>query len=124
MIYLSSSDDPQPLTATFIARELQLPEKYVSKILQQLCGFGFLVSTRGRHGGYALPEKDNEIALWDVIQKFDEDTLISDCLFSRDECSDQDACPLHDSWDSIRRDILYLLVETKLDSFSQQKNRG
>ncbi len=54
-----------------IAREEQLPEKFLEAILLELKRARVVVSVRGANGGYQLKRSPKEIFLGDVIRRID-----------------------------------------------------
>lgn len=56
-----------PQTATAIAKEQDIPEKYLVHILLQLKRAGIVRSVRGAHGGYLLGKLPAAITLLDVV---------------------------------------------------------
>jgi Rrf2 family protein len=61
----AQSDTPH--TATAIAQEQNIPEKYLVHILLQLKRGGIVRSVRGAHGGYLLAQPPRAISLLDVV---------------------------------------------------------
>ena len=53
-----------PLTATTIAENRNIPEKYLVHIMLQLKKAGLLTSVRGAQGGYKLAKKSSESPSW------------------------------------------------------------
>ena len=56
-----------PYTATAIAEEQNIPEKYLVHILLQLKRAGIVRSVRGAQGGYMLAQLPPAISLLDVV---------------------------------------------------------
>jgi len=54
-----------------IAREEEIPAKFLESILLQLKRAGYLLSRRGNEGGYALARSAESILLGDVIRVLD-----------------------------------------------------
>ena len=60
-----------PLTATQIAEQRGIPEKYLVRILLQLKRVGIVKSIRGSQGGYLLGRSPDEITLLDIVSAID-----------------------------------------------------
>ena len=58
-----------------IAKNQNIPEKYLVQILIQLKRTGLVDSVRGKEGGYYLKKPPNKITLGDVIREIDGDLL-------------------------------------------------
>lgn len=83
-----------------LARELDIPQNYLSKTLSQLARAGVLVSTRGKRGGFALAQPSARLTLEDIIAPF-EDVGRRHCLLGTGVCSDRDPCVAHGAWRDI-----------------------
>ncbi len=59
------------ISAHVLAREENLPEEYLQKILQQLKKAGVVISEKGSTGGYALAKNTCDISVWEVIASLD-----------------------------------------------------
>ncbi|OQA54711.1 MAG: HTH-type transcriptional regulator CymR [Candidatus Omnitrophica bacterium ADurb.Bin277] len=69
--YLARQEGDECVSLTEIAEEQELPLKYLEHIMQTLCRAGYLVSTRGKKGGYRLNGKASEITLAEIVRLFD-----------------------------------------------------
>ncbi|HAK36758.1 MAG: Rrf2 family transcriptional regulator [Nitrospinaceae bacterium] len=58
----------KPLTTQEIAARTQVPESYLSKVLQSLGRAGILSSQRRLHGGFSLAKKSDSLTLLEVIK--------------------------------------------------------
>jgi len=58
-----------------IAKNRNIPEKYLVQILIQLKGAGLVDSVRGKEGGYYLKKPPGKTTLGDVIREIDGDLL-------------------------------------------------
>lgn len=95
-----------------------LPQHFVGKIFQALVRADILVSAKGRGGGFALRRPAEEITLRQIVEAIDGPHRISRCILGFAECDNEQACPQHDRWRAIRRQIEELLDTTTLASLS------
>lgn len=82
------------LTAQRIAESTQVPEDYLSKVLQQLVRGGVLTSQRGRHGGFQLARPAGEISMLAVVNAVEPIPRIEKCPLGLREHGLR-LCPLH-----------------------------
>lgn len=101
----ANHQDGKNLLVRDIARELKLPASFLSKILQTLSRFGFLSSVKGPKGGFAISEKGANSTVADVIAIVDGPMDFESCLSGFSPCSDENACPFHNTWKRIRSEI-------------------
>ncbi len=100
-----------------LARLLEIPRPFLSKILQRLSAEGFVTGHRGSVRGYALARPGNEISARDVAVAIDGNDLFSRCVFWSDRCSDAKPCPLHNQWARARPRIESELAALTVDRF-------
>lgn len=97
-----------------LAKRIQAPQNYLSKLLHSLAARGFLSSQRGLYGGFCLKKKPQSIKLYEVVEPIDSVTLWSGCALGFKRCSDSAPCPIHDRWKIIREQYLEFLKETTI----------
>ncbi len=102
-----------------LAKDLELPQHYLSKILQQLVRQRVLESTRGRLGGFRLTRNADEIQLVEIVAPFDDLKKKEECILGQAVCSDARACPLHDFWKSVRDRYLDEIQQKTLGEFAR-----
>lgn len=97
-----------------IAAELNLPPEFLTKILRRLTETELVSSQRGRSGGFRLNRPPQEISLLAIVTPFEPTDNGFECLLGQANCTDHEACPLHDSWIAIRASLRDLLERTTL----------
>ena len=70
-----------------IAETLEVPDSYLSKVLQQLHKSGLLVSVMGSKGGYRLSRDVSGTTMRDVMHVLQGESLIQQCLLGEFDCS-------------------------------------
>lgn len=72
ILHLARLEPGTLVQAHVLAKELDLPAPYLSKILQQLVKDGLTVSRKGPSGGFALARPAAEIRVFDVVNAFQD----------------------------------------------------
>ena len=72
VMYLAEVERGVPIRVDQMAKELDVPRNYLSKILHALARTGLLGSTRGPKGGFQLVAKPDELYLSEIVGHFDE----------------------------------------------------
>jgi len=85
-----------------MAKALDIPANYLSKILGQFSKLDLLASRKGRGGGYRLARDPATVCLRDIVLPIDGSERSARCAFGLPECSDDDPCPLHDEWKQVK----------------------
>ncbi len=95
-----------------------LPRHFVAKIFQELVRKNLLISAKGRGGGFALARKPSQITLYDIVAVVDGGEQFDHCVVGMAKCNDEQPCPQHDQWKTIRTAIKKFLVTTTLERMS------
>ena len=86
-----------------VSKEVNAPEAFTAKILQQLCRENILSSNRGKQGGFVFEiEMQKQITIYDVVMIMDGDALFTNCGLGLHKCSSVNPCPVHDDFKAVR----------------------
>lgn len=100
-----------------IAKEINSPEAFTAKILQQLTRNKIVRSIKGPYGGFEIEEaKMSEIRLSDVVNVLDGDSIYTSCGLGLNQCSAKSPCPLHYKFAEIRGKLRAMLRDNTLES--------
>jgi Rrf2 family iron-sulfur cluster assembly transcriptional regulator len=102
-----------------IAEESDIPSHFLAKILQQLARQGFLRSSKGPTGGFALRFPATEINLLQLVEAIDGLADYQRCIGGMTECNDQMRCGMHDSWKALRSRIIEYLEGTTVEDLAK-----
>jgi Rrf2 family protein len=118
MIYLASI--PQEAVVPFreIARQMDVPEDFLAKILKTLVDTGLVKSTRGPHGGYALAKMPPDISFLDVIEAVEGPVALNVCLDGEDACGHSTACTMVSVWRQGQEQMLDVYRQSKLSDLA------
>src|SRR5512136_756181 len=98
MIYLASIPSDSVIPFREIARQMDVPEDFLAKILKTLVDQGLVKSTRGPHGGYALARAPDDISFLDVIEAVEGPVALNVCLDGDDACGRSSSCTMVSVW--------------------------
>jgi len=115
LTYLAQRAGPDFHLVRDMARELDVPAPFLSKILQPFVGRGLLESQRGRGGGYRLARPPSAITLYDIVDALEFLGAKRRCFLGQAVCSDERACPMHAFWSQSSTAFLSTLAEEKLE---------
>jgi Rrf2 family protein len=90
-----------------IAKEANVPRKFLEQILLDLKKRGLVHSHRGKFGGYTLGRKPDEIAFAEVIRVIDGPLALTPCssqtAYRRcDDCFDETTCAIRKAMLEVR----------------------
>jgi len=119
LIEIATRADGKHVLAAELAEALDIPQHYLSKILQQLVRTRVLKSVRGRQGGFSLNKSAGSIHLREVVAPFEDLKKYEECILGQPVCNEAGACPLHDFWKSVRERWLIELDRKTLQDLSE-----
>lgn len=119
-----AKDEARLYTVNDIFDQLEIPFRYLRKLMTNLCKYGFIVSVQGKNGGYKLGRKLEEIFLIDIVNALEPGFNSNNCFFGLQDCSFQPACVMHNQWTEVRNGIRRVLSTTNLLSLKQDENNN
>ena len=106
---------PEGANGRAIAERYGLSKSFVANILKELAHKGYLSSTRGVKGGYALLKPVREITLAELLEAINEGFQLTVCsthTVGRDTCDFESSCPvktplaaIHHRLNAVLRDV-------------------
>jgi Rrf2 family protein len=118
MIYLSSVPAGSVVPFREIARQMEVPEDFLAKILKTLVDQGLVKSSRGPHGGYALGRSPGEISFLDVIEAVEGPIALNVCLDGDDACGRSGTCTMVSVWKAGQDRMLDVYRQAKLSELT------
>ncbi len=103
-----------------IAREIEAPRFYTAKILQRLVRMGFLMSLKGKGGGFFFDKKKPELTIKELILATEGDKILTGCGFGLNNCTPDRPCKLHEQYILIREDIDKLVSSETIQSLAKK----
>jgi Rrf2 family protein len=114
MVHLARIEPGCTVMVAEIARQENLPKKFLDAILLDLKNAGFLKSKKGPGGGYALARRPEEIGVGAVVRALDGPLAPIACASRTafqpcDDCGDLDACSVRSTMLEVRDAIAAVL---------------
>ena len=106
-----------------IAENSQIPKPYLSKILQELCRGGVLLSRRGTGGGFALARPSQEISLKDIIEVIEGRIYIVNCLLTPSRCGKAATCPISPMWIEVQNFIVNIIESITIEDIVNDEKK-
>lgn len=120
-VILALSKKPQGtrVSTSEVGREMLIPPVLIQRIVAELAGGGFIQTQAGRDGGISLAHLPENITLLQVVEHFEGELYLSDCVLKPGECPFERKCPVHCQWvrlknllrDEMSRITFHSLVE-------------
>lgn len=114
-----SNNETQLCSAKDLAKTLNIPYKFLSKIMTALVKADFILSIRGREGGYKLSRPASKITIMEIINNFNEFVEERKCLLGIGKCDSKNKCGLHDQWIKPKAMIKNMFKNTTLENLEK-----
>jgi Rrf2 family transcriptional regulator, iron-sulfur cluster assembly transcription factor len=101
-------------SAQQLHKEIDIPEKYLRRLLTDLSKSGFIKSTQGRNGGFTFSRSTSEIYLSEIVGSVDGPNSVNGCILGYDSCAFNYSCPMHEIWETTKRNVIETLSKTSL----------
>jgi len=117
--YIANNKDDL-CNAKELSQILNIPYKFLTKITTELVKADFIISIRGREGGYKLSRLSSQITIMEILNHFNEFNQQKECLLGIGKCDGSNKCGLHDQWTKPRKMIKDMFVNTTLENLKKE----
>jgi Rrf2 family iron-sulfur cluster assembly transcriptional regulator len=119
------SADGKRVSLKEIISNINSPEAFTAKILQQLARSGIIHSTKGLHGGFEVnSEQMFRVRLSEIVDAIDGNAIYNGCGLGLERCNANKPCPLHDQFMVIRNNLKQMLESTTLNQLTSDLVEG
>ena len=108
------NSDKQVFTAKHLVEKLNVPDKYLRRLMTDMSKRGFIKSLQGRDGGYVFAKNVDTIFISDVIDAVEGMDKYTGCIMGHEKCSSENPCSLHKSYAPIRDQEIAFLSQTSI----------
>ena len=115
IVYMMKNPASGKSTVVEMATKLNIPQPFLSKILQQLAKSNVISSTKGRGGGFYLSKENLKRPLIDVVVCIEGHNVFSQCMLGLPECSDENPCILHTYYKEFRKSLEKSVCNESID---------
>ena len=114
------NSDTDIISAKFLIKKLDVPDKYLRQLMTNLSKKGFIKSIQGRDGGYVFAKDTDSIYISEVIDSVEGLNKYHGCILGFSECSDKNPCTLHAKYAPIKNELIRFFSTTTI---SELKNK-
>jgi Rrf2 family protein len=120
MIHLAAAPQDERPSLPELARAVDAPGSFLSKVLQSLAHAGLISSRRGQAGGFQISPQGQLASMRDVIEAVDGAICLNVCLMSGRACARKSSCPAHPVWAQAQQAMLDVLSKAAIAELAQQ----
>ncbi len=115
------NSDMQVFSAKYLIDSLNVPDKYLRRLMTDLSKSGFIKSMKGRDGGYIFAKNANTIYISQVIDVVEGMDKYEGCIMGFNDCSDDNPCSLHENYAPIKEQLINFLSNTTISELKSNK---
>ena len=114
VLTLARAEDQEVVPARRIAKEMDIPVRFLPQVLGDLSRAGIVEARLGRAGGYRLSKPASDVSLLAVIEASEGDARRQTCVITGNECGADDTCEVHDVFSEAQDAILARLDDVSV----------
>ncbi len=127
LVYLEKNSSKAPIAIGQIAKEQNIPHKFLEAILLDLKKAKVLNSKKGKYGGYSLNKAPEKIHMAEIMRLFDGAVALLPCVTYKyyekcEECTDEETCGIREVFLEIRNETVKRLKGATLASIVASEN--
>lgn len=122
MLFLASLPEGKSTSFREIARQMDIPEEFLAKILKTLVKQELVKSVRGSRGGYSLARPASNINFLEVIEAVEGPVSVNVCTEKGHEgnCAFTGNCTMKSVWQLGQERMLDVYRSTRLDKLAMR----
>lgn len=125
IIFLALRATPDKLIGTVdIARELDFPEAFLGKVLQNIVKKGLVVSVKGPGGGFYIKDEICGFSILDIVEVLEGLGFLNKCGLGLHTCDDNNPCPIHSEYQPVKQKIREALSSKTISVIKQDIAAG
>jgi Rrf2 family transcriptional regulator, cysteine metabolism repressor len=106
-----------------IALQQQISYSYGKNIISYLVAGGILRSARGNNGGLSLNKSPEQISLMEVLQLFEGNMDLVECISNPGACKSFKSCAIRDTWVEMQNAMEKVLKKTTLKDLLESQGK-
>ncbi|MCA9364940.1 MAG: Rrf2 family transcriptional regulator [Candidatus Moranbacteria bacterium] len=104
-----------------LAKEENIPQEFLEKIMQTLKKSKLVRSTRGANGGYALNRSAKEMTAADIVSALEKPLSNINCIDNEPStCPHEQNCKTQKVWHKVEKKIMETLQEMTIDTLCKK----
>ena len=122
IVQMASSVDDRFQSKT-LAKDGNIPESFLFKILQTLIRHGVVRSYRGVGGGYQLAIDPAGLSLYRLLEMVEGPLTLNLCVVSGTGCEFTEQCGVHEVWSSAQNELRKTLESVTIEALARNAHQ-
>jgi Rrf2 family protein len=107
-----------------IANELEIPQPFIAKLLQQLAKANLISSMKGPNGGFYTTEKNLQNNICSILNEIESEDIFEGCFLGLPQCSDENPCPVHFIVAPFKEALLEKFQKQTIQDFAEEVKKN
>ncbi len=123
VLYMSILPVGTKITGAELAKNLNIPDRFLLKIMRMLTGAKIMKSYRGVDGGFSLQQNPEDITLLDVIKAVEGSAYIHKCLYDPESCTRgcHGICSVRHALESVQEQVASELADVNFATLAKNE---
>lgn len=119
-LYMSMLPFGTKITGAELAKTLNVPERFLLKIMRNLTKSKIMRSYRGVDGGFSLQSKPQDISILAVMEAVEGPAYLQKCLYDAESCTlgCKGVCSVRNSFQEVQNHMLAELSSIRFDQLA------
>lgn len=113
-LYLAATGPESPDSSRRIAEVMDIPERFLPRVLAGLSAAGIVQAQIGRTGGYRLQRSPDQLSILELIEAIDGPSRSNACVLRQRACDATQPCAFHPVWEEAQTAFIDVLATTTL----------
>ena len=113
-LYLASDESERPACSSSIALRMEIPERFLPRVLGELLQAGIVEAQIGRNGGYRLRRSADRVSILELLETLEGPTRTDRCALRQQQCDAADTCAFHPVMNQAQSALIEVLAATTL----------
>jgi Rrf2 family protein len=122
-LYLASNGCDTPASSRRIAQRMEIPERFLPRVLSDLTEAGIMEARIGRAGGYRLQRPPDRLSILELIETVEGPSRSDVCVLRQRACDASQPCAFHPVWEEAQTAFIDVLATTTLADLATGRAR-
>jgi len=115
-----ASLDGERVSAKILHEKLEIPNRYLRRLLTDLTNQGLIKSIQGRNGGYQITRGLDDVFLSDIIDAVEGIDSLNFCILGVHDCNLVEKCAMHNLWEDVKVKMMTTFSNTSLKDLKEK----
>lgn len=120
VIFIVRNPRGEKYGAKQIAKELQIPAPFLSKVLQKLTKNNIISSVKGPNGGFFVSSKNHKKSILEIVDCIDGTSKFHRCFLGEAKCNNENPCEVHFLYLSFKEGVLNKLRSKTIEKIAKE----